>query len=74
MIVGLAVLTFTAIVGGYAVVDRFLARHALQVADLCQRLQAPETAVAEHVAAREYEVQHLPFDDDVAWAEHVETR
>lgn len=55
------------------VMDRQNARHARQVADLCQRLQAPETAVAQHVVGQTtYEPQHLPFDDDGAYMKYVE--
>lgn len=39
-------------------------------ADLAQRFQAPETAVAQHFMQTRppAEVAHLPFDDDGAWA------
>lgn len=52
--------------------DRQTTKHAAQVADLCQRLQAPDTAVAQHVLGTDtYEPQHLPFDDDGAWMAYV---
>lgn len=48
-------------------------RHTKIVADLCQRLQAPDTAVAQHVVAhQEQPVSHLPFDDDGAWTTYLE--
>lgn len=53
--------------------DRLNTSHSRQVSDLCQRLQAPETAVAQYVIGEGVPVAHLPFDDDGAWMDHVNT-
>lgn len=54
--------------------DRQNSRHAKQVSDLCQRLQAPATAVAQYVIADEHNApSHLPYDDDGAFMKHLES-
>ena len=49
-------------------------RHDRQVADLCQRLQAPEVAVAQHVHDHTQApagLGYVPVDDDDAMRENV---
>lgn len=59
-------------VGFIILVDRLVSRGDRQVADLCQRIQAPDTAVAQHVVdTQAFEPSHLPFDDDGAWMDYV---
>jgi hypothetical protein len=43
------------------------------VADLCQRIQAPQAAVAQHAGAMSTDApQHVPMDDDAAYFESKE--
>lgn len=54
--------------------DRLTSRHAREVSHLCQRLQDPVAAVAQHVtqeAPAQYGDAHLPFDDDAAWLKYT---
>lgn len=53
-------------------IDRKDARHVAQVADLCQRLQAPDTAVAQHVIGEVQTPSHIPFDDDEGFLKYAE--
>ena len=46
-------------------VDRVTRRHDTQVSDLCQRLQAPEVAVAQHAHYEDGEEQPMA-DEDLA--------
>lgn len=72
LLAGFAVIAIT---GLLLILDRQLARHAGQVADLCQRLQAPETAVAAHLAASVSTGDaYLPFDDDAAYVAYQNGR
>lgn len=44
-------------------------RHLQQVSELCQRVQAPDVAVAQHVMATEQSpagLPYVPLDDDAA--------
>lgn len=46
--------------------------HSRIVANLCQRIQAPETAVAQHaLGSMEFQPAHLPYEDDEAWQAHA---
>lgn len=51
--------------------DQSARRHAAQVAELCQRIQAPDTAVATHVVQQVQAPSHLPFDDDQAFMDYM---
>lgn len=49
-------------------------RDAAERAQMAQRIQAPETAVAQHVVQhQDPPVSHLPFDDDGAWRSYQES-
>jgi hypothetical protein len=62
--IALTVVTVAAVVA--LVVKDIL--HARAIADLCQRVQAPETAIATHALQHTAQTPtHLPFDDDSAW-------
>lgn len=53
------------IVGCFVLLDRKDRRHAHQIAELCQRVQAPEQAVIEHAAKpSEGPLFVSPFDDE----------
>lgn len=58
--------------GAFFTLDRQNARHALQVADLCQRVQAPDTAVATHAVTQfSQQPAHLPWGDDEAYLKYA---
>lgn len=66
------VAVFTVTGGAFLTLDRQAARHSRQIAELCQRVQAPDTAVATH-AIGELPTQpvHLPFEDDEAYLSYA---
>lgn len=49
--------------------------HAKLVRELCQRLQAPQTATAQYAVMQmpATSTTHLPYDDDDAFQKYVET-
>jgi hypothetical protein len=51
--------------------DRLGRRHDRVLAELCQRIQAPDTAVATHVVQQVQAPAHLPFDDDEAFMSYM---
>lgn len=57
--------------GAFFLFDRQNARHARQVADLCQRLQAPQAAQYALIPSVNEGPMHLPYDDDEAFQEYV---
>jgi hypothetical protein len=60
-------------VGGFLfTMDRKDRRHAAQLSELYQRIQAPEIAAVQHWHGQAPQEQpaHLPFDDDAAWIEY----
>lgn len=67
----LSLLLIVETVGSIIAMDRLTSRHNRQVAELCQRIQAPDTAVAMHaVHHMPDQPMHLPWGDDQAFIKY----